>query len=137
MATDIREYHPKWTLISRLIRKYRAGWHCEFCGIKNGALIMRQNMHEWRYATLLELDSIEEAVESGRFTRTEAIKKLELTKIVLTVAHLDHNKNNNDFANLRALCQSCHLHLDRNQHIANRKYGRHWDREQQGKLPFD
>jgi glyoxylase-like metal-dependent hydrolase (beta-lactamase superfamily II) len=35
------------------------------------------------------------------------------TRIVLTVAHLDHNEANNDESNLRALCQRCHFAHDR------------------------
>lgn len=47
------------------------------------------------------------------------------SKVVLTVAHIDHNKENNSFFNLAALCQKCHLNHDRAQHINNRKYGRY------------
>lgn len=46
--------------------------------------------------------------------------------VVLSTAHLDHNKNNNSFFNLAALCQRCHLRHDRHQHAENRKYGRNW-----------
>lgn len=38
------------------------------------------------------------------------------TKVVLTVAHLDHTPENCDPANLRAMCQGCHLHYDRDHH---------------------
>jgi len=40
-------------------------------------------------------------------------------KVVLTVAHLDHDPTNNEPDNLRAMCQRCHLRLDREQHIHN------------------
>lgn len=48
------------------------------------------------------------------------------TKIVLTIAHLDHDKLNHDVKDerLKALCQKCHLAYDLPRHIANRKYGR-------------
>jgi hypothetical protein len=36
--------------------------------------------------------------------------------IVLTVAHLDHDPRNCDLANLRALCQQCHLRYDQVHH---------------------
>ncbi len=35
---------------------------------------------------------------------------------VLTVAHLDHTPENVDDSNLRAMCQGCHLHYDRDHH---------------------
>lgn len=38
------------------------------------------------------------------------------TRIVLTVAHLDHNPANNELDNLAALCQRCHLKYDARQH---------------------
>jgi hypothetical protein len=34
------------------------------------------------------------------------------SKVVLTVAHLDHDPTNNDATNLRALCQRCHNRYD-------------------------
>ena len=37
-------------------------------------------------------------------------------KVVLTVAHLDHTPENCDEKNLKAMCQGCHLHYDREHH---------------------
>ena len=34
------------------------------------------------------------------------------SRVVLTVAHLDHNPSNNDFTNLRVWCQRCHNTYD-------------------------
>jgi hypothetical protein len=36
--------------------------------------------------------------------------------VVLTVAHLDHDPRHNDERNLLAMCQRCHLALDRDEH---------------------
>lgn len=48
--------------------------------------------------------------------------------VCLTVAHLDHTPENCDDANLRAMCQGCHLHYDREHHAqtaaATRKEGK-------------
>jgi hypothetical protein len=41
--------------------------------------------------------------------------------VVLTVAHLDQDKNNNSFFNLSALCQRCHLNHDRPHHMVKRQ----------------
>jgi 5-methylcytosine-specific restriction endonuclease McrA len=41
--------------------------------------------------------------------------------VVLTVSHTDHTPENCDPANLRALCQRCHLNWDRPHHMANRQ----------------
>ena len=40
--------------------------------------------------------------------------------VVLTTAHLDHTPENCDPANLKAMCQGCHLHYDRDHHAATR-----------------
>jgi len=95
MPINYKEYHPKWTLISRLIRFHRANNKCEWCGAMN--------------------------YEPHPITGS---------KVVLTVAHIDHNKDNNRFDNLAALCQRCHLKHDLPQHINNRKYGRNWKKNQ-------
>lgn len=39
--------------------------------------------------------------------------------IVITIAHLDQDTNNNDPENLAALCQRCHLRHDRPHHLIN------------------
>lgn len=45
------------------------------------------------------------------------------SKVVLTIAHLDHVPENcgepGQRSNLRAWCQRCHLHYDRHHHAAN------------------
>lgn len=35
MPINYKEYHPKWSLISRLIRFNRAKGKCEWCGAVN------------------------------------------------------------------------------------------------------
>ena len=40
---------------------------------------------------------------------------------MLTTAPLDHTPENCDPANLRAMCQGCHLHYDRDHHAQTRK----------------
>ena len=95
MPIDYKTYHPKWTLISKLIRFKRAQNKCETCGAKN----------------------YEPHPVTG-------------SRVVLTVAHLDHDKSNNRFSNLKALCQRCHLTLDAKQHAQSRKYGSEWKKNQ-------
>lgn len=43
------------------------------------------------------------------------------SRVVLTVAHLNHEKLDNREVNLAALCQRCHLNHDREQHELNRR----------------
>lgn len=122
MPINYKEYHPKWRLISRLIRFNRAKNKCEWCGAPNGELVYREKngtCHLW---------------PEGMAGEALTIDGYKATKIVLTVAHIDRDKNNNQFNNLAALCQRCHLRHDHKQHIDNRKYGRNHKGEQQLKL---
>ena len=43
------------------------------------------------------------------------------SRVVLTVAHLDHTPENNADDNLRAMCQRCHLAYDREEHQRSRE----------------
>lgn len=47
------------------------------------------------------------------------------TKVILTVAHLDHDSTNHEVSDdrLAALCQACHLRYDLHRHVMKRKYG--------------
>lgn len=41
------------------------------------------------------------------------------SKVVLTIAHLDHTPENCDGSNLKAMCQRCHLTYDAEHHKKN------------------
>lgn len=58
------------------------------------------------------------AVTIGVFDIEWAEKSI---KIVLTVAHLDHNPTNNDCSNLKAMCQKCHNNYDKEHRKESRK----------------
>jgi 5-methylcytosine-specific restriction endonuclease McrA len=53
------------------------------------------------------------------------------SRVVLTVAHLDHTPSNCDPANLRAWCQKCHLTYDAQYHARHAKQTRAAKREQE------
>ncbi len=139
MPIDYREYHPKWKLIVRLIRK-REGDCCKFCRVANYMVTRINNVtkdfeiHHYNWAQD-QFDNQKEAKETADHLNTAcADGEGKWIVIVLTIAHLDGNKENNRFTNLAALCQRCHLKHDLGHHIMNRKYGRHHDRKHQLKL---
>lgn len=57
--------------------------------------------------------------------------------VVLTVAHLDHTPENNDPANLRVMCQGCHLHYDIPHHLETRVLHRLKAQEDAGQLKLE
>lgn len=52
----------------------------------------------------------------GRCHRRHGDRLTDKARVVLTTAHLDHTPENCDPSNLRAMCQGCHLHYDRDHH---------------------
>jgi hypothetical protein len=59
------------------------------------------------------------------------------SRVVLTVAHLDHTPEHSDDANLRAMCQGCHLHYDRDHHRQTAAATRQAALAATGQLTFD
>ena len=104
MPMNIANYHPEWKSISRQIRE-QAGDCCEFCDVRN---------HQWIYRDVVTGERV-----FARMGDEPAPPGTRLVWIVLTVAHLDHDTSNNDPANLKALCQSCHLKWDSEHHQRN------------------
>jgi 5-methylcytosine-specific restriction endonuclease McrA len=103
MPFDASRYPANWKEISLAIRE-RDHWRCKFCGAVNG--------------------------------QPHPVTK---SKVVLTVAHLGidypdgrpgnkHDKQDVRPENLAALCQSCHLNYDRDEHKANAAYTR-WQKK--------
>jgi 5-methylcytosine-specific restriction endonuclease McrA len=116
-------YPKDWPQISRAIRD-RASNSCEKCGAPNGTTVLRGTSEDYhwlpRYAVPAPMGSIGAHVFSaldGSVLDARVVADLERdgwkpVKIVLTVAHLDHQPENCDPANLRAWCQRCHNAYD-------------------------
>lgn len=43
------------------------------------------------------------------------------SRVVLTVAHLDHTPETRDETKVKAMCNGCHLHYDRDHHAETRE----------------
>lgn len=114
MPINYKEYHPDWKKISAFIRFDRAQNKCEWCGAPNNTLIYRPHADKIKW----------ELWPEGMASEALNVDGYKGTVVVLTVAHIDHDKTNNDYKNLAALCQRCHLKHDIKHHAFNRKYGR-------------
>lgn len=111
---NVSRYPVDWAAISHHIRFERAGGHCECaseCG--RGTHVGRcPNVHG------------QPAYGTG-------------SRVVLTVAHLDHTPENCDDDNLKAMCQGCHLHYDRRHHAETRSATRSAAQLAAGQIALD
>jgi hypothetical protein len=110
MPIDYKKYPKNWKTEIRPAILERANNCCEECGVHNYATGARDLDGKWHNTR--EICSMNSDVGYGYFG-TFGVRDI---KIVLTIAHLDHDITNNDYSNLKALCQKCHLNLDKNQH---------------------
>lgn len=100
MPVDYGKYPRDWPDISFRIRQ-RAEWRCECTG--------ECGLHHERRCE-------ERNGERAKWARG---------KVVLTVAHLNHEPMDCRDENLKAMCQRCHLRYDMDHHKANARAKRH------------
>jgi hypothetical protein len=105
-------YPSNWNQISAEIRFTRARNRCEMCGIANNLIIKRYKNQTWRQACPAEIEMVFSRIKNSRTSFTESLKYHGLVRVILTVAHLDHNPENCDETNLKAMCQKCHNTYD-------------------------
>lgn len=122
MPIDYSKYPPNWkTEIVPAVRE-RSGDKCEVCGLENSQRVWSYRMwvkdNNGRYklkSFWTESQSDLNRVEPFAYPGTKQVK------VILTVAHLDHDEENweVDLERLRHMCQYCHLNYD-----AKEKYRR-------------
>lgn len=109
MPCNYKNYPSNWKTEIRPAILERDGHCCKFCGVKNNSLIHRhgKGLNDWVYWP------------EGMASEAWSLDSKKSTKIVLTIMHLDHNTENNDYSNLAAGCQQCHLRYDIEHHKKN------------------
>lgn len=127
---ELRHHYSRaagWPAIRAAIREQRAGLACECsgqcgdrhqegrCGARHLTWICRRPDRPAEY-TVAERGLVVDGVRARR--------------IIIGVAHLDHDPTNNSHSNLLAVCQRCHLLHDRQQHTATR-VREDWRRQRQ------
>ena len=127
-------YPQDWDAISQRIRE-RAGDKCETCGVPNHALVARGcGSDEGTY--MLEDGSVfdEDTGEARGMARGSEYNADRFPRIVLTVAHLNHDPTDNRDENLRCWCQLHHLRHDAKHHAETARETRR-GRKAAGNLP--
>lgn len=120
MPIDYNRYPPNWATEIRPAILLRAKDKCEFCGLKNGSTVYSVGFK------VLENGSYKNRRIWFR-NRQDAYREannpntVRKVKVILTIAHLDHDETNHEVSldRLAALCQVCHLRYD-----AEEKYRR-------------
>jgi len=106
MPINYSKYPPNWKTEIRPRILKRAGDCCEWCKLENGSFVWSIMTHK----------------RTRRWLSSEELKymplmprlKLKRVKVVLTIAHLDHDESNWNVKDdrLAALCQKHHLRFD-------------------------
>ena len=114
MPCDYSKYPPNWKseIVPRILK--RADNRCEVCDLSNNIAVFAIKIYarvlgRYSYRTLWFRD-INDAMREGMAFNT----KYELKRVVLTIAHLDHDETNHNVKDnrLMAMCQLCHLRYD-------------------------
>jgi 5-methylcytosine-specific restriction endonuclease McrA len=111
MPCDYLKYPKDWKNIRDKILT-RSNHTCEECGVKNYSIGARDREGNW-----YDEDRIQNMNSGMGLQLFGDFPKM--IKIVLTIAHKDHNIQNNDESNLASWCQKCHLKHDQALHIEN------------------
>lgn len=123
MPINYKLYPANWKTEIRPEVLERDGHACKFCKVPNYEIVCRGT---WGGVPVWQNDdgqifSAETGERLGEAYCGEVWegKEQRVTKVILTIAHLDQDKTNNDLDNLAALCQRCHLGHDIKHHMAN------------------
>lgn len=120
IRSELRWLYPiDWRELSAEIRFVRAKARCEGCGRPHGREVKHLGDGRW-------WDESRSVWRDGKGRRLPRTMKVDVagvltTRVVLATAHLDHDPGNSRPANLKALCQRCHMLNDRQEHIRRRR----------------
>jgi len=102
MPIDYKKYPTNWKTEIRPRILERANNCCETCNVPNYSIIYRPDGEKWELAP------------EGHQADAMVLDGVKFIKIILTIAHLDHDETNFDVKDdrLKAMCQRCHLRYD-------------------------
>lgn len=96
---NYKEYHNDWRDIIRPEILKRDQYKCRICGIRHKATVYKNTSGAY--------------VELDEFTKEWArAHQKKVFTLYLQVAHIDHNKDNNEPSNLMSLCPIHHAKFD-------------------------
>ncbi len=115
IARELRKFYgANWILNVRPRILERAGKRCEQCNKgpdRKQVIVVRDRSGRW-----LDKGLIWRGPDGQRAEDPPRGRRRYKIRLVLTVAHLNHQPGDDRDENLKALCQRCHLVHDRQQH---------------------
>lgn len=111
MPIDYSKYPPNWLAEIRPRIMKRAENKCEVCGLEHKQTVysvrfyVRENgRYKWRSIWF----------RNEQDAKRESNGNYKPVKVILTIAHLDHDEQNHNVRDdrLKAMCQICHLRYD-------------------------
>ncbi len=129
MPIDYKKYPSNWLkeIRPRIMKRANNTCECEGCDFKHleevWAVRFRGKTIGW-YRDFDEANAQPKTIESKKNKKSgkvELIPNPKKVKVILTIAHLDHDETNHEVKDdrLMAMCQICHLRYD-----AKEKYRR-------------
>ena len=123
MPIDYKKYPPNWLSEIRPRILERADYTCEFedCDFKHGEEVWAVRYRGKTTGWYRDFEEASNQKVTREMKNGKIIPNPKKVKIVLTIAHLDHDEHNHDVKDerLKAACQLCHLRYD-----AKEKYRR-------------
>jgi hypothetical protein len=119
-------YPHDWKAITARIRE-RDGNACTFCGVPNGAFLVRDRRHPERFV-IVDAHGVDALRAAGN----------KVIRVTLTIAHLvEGGPLQCPDSDLAALCNRCHLVYDLQLHIRNAKRTRQYRHIAAGQLELE
>lgn len=122
MPIDYKRYPPNWKkeIVPNILKRADNCCENDGCDHKNGELLWAVR-YKGRSSWFRNFDEANNQKKSGEIKRGTIVPNPKQIKVVLTIAHLDHDETNWDVKldRLKAMCQLCHLRYD-----AKEKYRR-------------
>lgn len=122
MPIDYSKYPANWKSEIRPRILERAANKCECCGVPNGEYIFRgyldgEEVYQTPDGNIYNASNSEIIAYEAWYVDIKPSTgnhNQKAIKIVLTIAHLDHDETNHQVTDdrLKAMCQQCHLRYD-------------------------
>ncbi len=129
IRADLKHFYGReWRTVIRPRILERDGHRCHFCRKPNDETvyqIVEPGRRMWWIETMLfEPYNKHLLTNTGKLVTVDAdslpLQRGYQVRVVLTVAHLNHDPSDMRDDNLAALCQWCHLHHDQQHHAETR-----------------